>query len=101
MSLNHPWKRIRVSKFTWNIHPADHQPGLPTPQGLEVDSNYRTVLVRRNDKGEWVGSNLNVNNWLIQNEPKEDAQPTQAEAAEVPAQEKATRKRGRKRKAVQ
>ena len=96
-----PWTRIRVSKFTWNIHPNDWQRGLPLPQGLEEEHCYRSVLVRKNQKGEWTGQDLNVTNWLIQNEPKEDAQPIQAEAAEVPTEKKATRKRGRKRKALQ
>lgn len=117
MSLNNPWKRIRVSRFTRNLHPEDHKPGLPEPGPLEAESDYEAFLVRQNQKGEWVGQGT-ANVWLVSQEfqikpsvrielnvteddlyvnQTTDANTTKAEETEVPPTKKAARKRWRKR----
>ena len=94
------WTKIRVSRYTRNLHPEDHQPGLPQPGPLEDGTNqYEEYHVRQNDAGEWTGRNGTVNQWLVDN-TFTNAEPTEIETATVQPKEKPTRKRGTKRKAL-
>lgn len=59
------WTRIRVSRFTRNLHPEDYKPGLPVPGELESADRYENFHIKQNDSGEWVGRNGLVNMWLV------------------------------------
>lgn len=59
------WQKLRVSRFTRNLHPEDHQEGLPKPGPIESSDRYEIYKVKKNNAGEWIGYNGEVNNWLV------------------------------------
>lgn len=61
------WQKLRVSRFTRNLHPGDHQEGLPEPGPIESSDRYEIYKVKKNNAGEWIGYNGEVNNWLVAN----------------------------------
>jgi len=122
------WQKIRVHRYTRELHPEDHKEGLPSPGELDEDpNNYELWHVKQVQSGDWVGRNGIVNNWLLQaavnkfkgleaghisqvdgdvqrflqtEQLPEDAKNKETQAAELLAKSKATRKQGRKRKAL-
>ena len=64
------WQKVRVSKYTRNLHPDDAQPGLPNPGLIESSDRYEEFHVKKNNSDEWVGRTAIVNNWLVSNQTK-------------------------------
>lgn len=89
------WTKIRVHKFTRELHPNDHENGLPQPSDTADDEEkYEYFIVRQNNDGEWVGQNGIVNNWLAQREPYAfDAKEAQEETNKPNKSESKRKKR--------
>lgn len=85
--MSDSWKKIRVSRYTRNLHPDDAKVGLPHPGVIESSDRYEEFHVRKNISGEWVGRTGIVNNWLVSNQTKvsvEDLEEIQSLLMETP-----------------
>ena len=85
------WIKVRVSRYTRELHPDDHQDGLPKPGELEHDVSYEAFHVQR--KGlSWIGRTDDINSWLA-NKPGYYAEPKKAEKASVQSKKTARQPR--------
>ena len=79
-----PWTKVRVHKYTRELHPDDYAKGLPAPADhTDDDAHYEHFVVRKNDTGEWIGRNGIVNNWLTQNIPSDADNAKEVEETEA------------------